>query len=288
MATLREIRTRISSVKSTQQITKAMKMVASAKLRRAQEKILATRPYAKKMQSVVGHLIARVENSDHVLLKIRPTEKILLVIVTADRGLCGAFNANIIRQASIHLESFTDKEVSIYIVGKKGFEFFARRDFTIFNKKINFFNHLEFNDAAEIASSLIESYSKGQFDRIELLYNEFKSAVRQDVTLEQFLPFVADEEMKESASKVDYLYEPGKEAILSLMVPKQLNIQMWKVLLESNAAEQGARMTAMESATDNAEDMIAQLTLHYNRARQSAITKEISEIVGGAEALKEK
>jgi len=288
MATLREIRTRISSVKSTQQITKAMKMVASAKLRRAQEKILATRPYAKKMQSVVGHLIARVENSDHQLLKKRPTEKILLVIVTADRGLCGAFNANIIRQASAHLESFTDKEVSIYIVGKKGFEYFARREYTIFNKKINFFNHLEFNDATEIASSLIESYLKGQFDRIELLYNEFKSAVRQDVTLEQFLPFLPDEEMKQSASKVDYLYEPGKEEILSLMIPRQLNIQMWKVLLESNAAEQGARMTAMESATDNAEDLISQLTLHYNRARQAAITKEISEIVGGAEALKEK
>ena len=288
MATLREIRTRITSVKSTQQITKAMKMVASAKLRRAQEKILGTRPYAKKMQSVVGHLIARVENSYHILLKKRPAEKILLVIVTADRGLCGAFNANIVRYAVTHIESLADKEVSLFVVGKKGFEFFARRDFIIFNKKINFFNHLEFYDATDITSSLIESYSTGQFDRIELLYNEFKSAVRQDVILEQFLPFVPDEEMKQSASKVDYLYEPGKEEILSLIIPKQLNIQIWKVLLESNAAEQGARMTAMESATDNAEDMIAELTLHYNRARQAAITKEISEIVGGAEALKEK
>ncbi len=288
MATLREIRTRISSVKSTQQITKAMKMVASAKLRRAQENILATRPYAKKLQSVVGHLIARVENSDHILLKNRPIEKILLVIVTADRGLCGAFNANIVRQAVTHIESYTDKEVSLFVVGKKGFEFFSRRNFTIFNKKINFFNHLDFYDASEIVSSLIESYSTSQFDQIEILYNEFKSAVRQDVVLEQFLPFVPDEEMKQSASKVDYLYEPGKEEILSLIIPKQLNIQIWKVLLESNAAEQGARMTAMESATDNAEEMISQLTLHYNRARQSAITKEISEIVGGAEALKEK
>ncbi|MCK4753603.1 MAG: ATP synthase F1 subunit gamma [Calditrichia bacterium] len=288
MATLREIRTRISSVKSTQQITKAMKMVASAKLRRAQEKILATRPYAKKLQSVVGHLIARVENSDHILLKNRPIEKILLVIVTADRGLCGAFNANIVRQAVTHIESYTDKEVSLFVVGKKGFEFFSKRNFTIFNKKINFFNHLAFHDVLEIVSSLIESYSTGQFDQIEILYNEFRSAVRQDVVLEQFLPFVPDEEMKQSASKVDYLYEPGKEEILSLIIPKQLNIQIWKVLLESNAAEQGARMTAMESATDNAEELISQLTLHYNRARQSAITKEISEIVGGAEALKEK
>jgi len=288
MATLREIRTRISSVKSTQQITKAMKMVSSAKLRRAQEKILATRPYANKLQSVLGNLIARVENSNHILLKLRPFKKILLVIVTADRGLCGAFNANIVRHALSYIESLTDNDVALYLVGKKGFEFFSRKDVVIFSKKVNFFNHLDFSDATEIASDLIESYSSGQFDKIEILYNEFKSAVRQDITLEQFLPFVPNEEIKQSTSKVDYLYEPGKEEILSGIIPKQLNIQMWKVLLESNAAEQGARMTAMESATDNAEELIAELTLHYNRARQSAITKEISEIVGGAEALKEK
>jgi len=288
MATLGEIRTRIASVKSTQQITKAMKMVASAKLRKAQEKILATRPYANKLQSVVGHLIARVENGDHELLKKHPADKILLVVVTSDRGLCGAFNANIIRHAVAYVQSHSDKDVALYIVGKKGFEYFSRRDYTVFNNKINFFNNLDFLDATEIASNLMASYSKGEFDQIEILFNEFKSAVRQDVTVEQFLPFVADEEMKESASKVDYLYEPGKEEILHQIIPKQLNIQAWKVLLESNAAEQGARMTAMESATDNAEDMISQLTLHYNRARQAAITREISEIVGGAEALKEK
>ena len=288
MATLREIRTRIASVKSTQQITNAMKMVAWAKLRRAQEKILATRPYAYKLQSVVGHLIARVENIDHVLLNTRPVEKILLVIVTADRGLCGAFNANIIRRAVTQIESYADQEVSLFVIGKKGYEFFSRRSFAISNHKINFFNHLDFYHAQEIASYLIESYSMGQFDKIEILYNEFKSAVRQDEALEQFLPFKPDEEMKESASKVDYLYEPDKEEILKAIVQKQLNVQMWKVLLESNAAEQGARMTAMESATDNAEELISKLTLHYNRARQAAITKEISEIVGGSEALKEK
>jgi F-type H+-transporting ATPase subunit gamma len=288
MATLREIRTRISSVKSTQQITKAMKMVSSAKLRRAQEKIIATRPYAKKLQSVIGHLMTRIENSDHILLKLRPIKKILLVVITADRGLCGAFNANIIRHAMSYIKSSTEKEISLFIVGKKGLEFYSRKDYVIFNKKINFFNHLDFSDATEIVSSLIEPYSMGEFDKIELLYNEFKSAVRQDVTLEQFLPFVPDEEMKQSASQVDYLYEPEKDKILSLIIPKQLNIQMWRILLESNAAEQGARMTAMESATDNAEELIGELTLHYNRVRQSAITKEISEIVGGAEALKEK
>jgi F-type H+-transporting ATPase subunit gamma len=287
MATLREIRTRISSVKSTQQITNAMKMVASAKLRRAQEKILSTRPYAYKLQEVVGNLIARLENVDHVLFAERPIEKILLVVVTSDRGLCGAFNANIIRKAVTHIKASEEKEISLYVVGKKGYEFFSRRPFTIVNHKINFFNHLHFSDAQEIASGLIELYMQGDFDSIDLLYNEFKSAVRQDVTLEQFLPFVANEEIKESASQVDYLYEPEKLEILKSIVPKELNVQIWKVLLESNAAEQGARMTAMESATENAEELIAELTLLYNRARQAAITKEISEIVGGAEALKE-
>ncbi len=288
MATLREIRTRIASVKSTQQITKAMKMVAAAKLRKAQEKILATRPYAQKLKDVVGHLIARIENSRHPMLVTRPAEKILLVIVTSDRGLCGAYNANIIRHAVIQIKSYTDKEVSIYVIGKKGLEYFSRRDYKIFNRKINFFNQLNFQDAVEIVANLVEAYSKNHFDRIEILYNEFKSALRQDITLEQFLPFMPDEEMIQSASQVDYLYEPGKDEILKVIIPKQLNIQMWKVLLESSTSEQGARMTAMESATENAEDLIAELTLHYNRARQAAITKEISEIVGGAEALKEK
>ena len=288
MATLREIRTRIASVKSTQQITKAMKMVAAAKLRKAQEKILATRPYAQKLKNVVGHLIARIENNRHPMLVTRPAEKFLLVIVTSDRGLCGAYNANIIRHAVTQIKSYTDKEVSIYVIGKKGLEYFSRRDYKIFNQKINFFNQLNFQDAIEIVANLVEVYSKNHFDRIEILYNQFKSALRQDITLEQFLPFMPDEEMMQSASQVDYLYEPGKDDILKVIIPKQLNIQMWKVLLESSTSEQGSRMTAMESATDNAEDLIAELTLHYNRARQAAITKEISEIVGGAEALQEK
>jgi F-type H+-transporting ATPase subunit gamma len=287
MATLREIRTRISSVKSTQQITNAMKMVASAKLRRAQEKILATRPYAYKLQTVVGNLVARVENIDHKMFTQRPVEKILLVVVTADRGLCGAFNANIVRRAVTEIQSSPDKDISLFVLGKKGYEFFSKRLFHIFNHKIGFFNHLKFDNAFEIASILVESYMAGEFDQIDILYNEFKSAVRQDVTLEKFLPFEPNEEIKESASQVDYLYEPDKVELLKAMIPKQLNIQLWKILLESNAAEQGARMTAMESETDKAEELISELTLHYNRARQAAITKEISEIVGGAEALKE-
>jgi F-type H+-transporting ATPase subunit gamma len=287
MATLREIRTRISSVKSTQQITKAMKMVAAAKLRKAQEKITATRPYALKLENIVLDLISRVETERNPYLAARPPEKVLLVIVTADRGLCGAFNTNIIREAQQKILSYKDTEVSVYLVGRKGYEFFARRDYHIFDHKINFFNHLSFADANEIVSNCVRVFLDCQFDRIEVLYNEFKSAIRQDLKTEQVLPIQKSDENEHSAHAIDYLYEPSKEEILQAIIPKQLNIQMWKVLLESNAAEQGARMTAMESATENAEELIADLTLHYNRARQSTITKEISEIVGGAEALKE-
>jgi F-type H+-transporting ATPase subunit gamma len=287
MATLREIRTRIASVKSTQQITKAMKMVAAARLRKAQEKIISTRPYAARLQEVMFHLISRSENGGHVFMTEKPVSKILLVLVTADRGLCGGFNANLIREAQRIINAGQDVEFSLYIIGKKGYDFFIRRNYAIFDHKINFFNHLQFHDATEIVSNLVSVYQDGQFDKIEVLYNEFKSAVRQDITVEQVLPLVEQEE-EESKSQMDYLYEPGREEILNSIVPKQLNIQMWKVLLESNASEQGARMTAMESATENAEELIATLTLHYNRARQAAITKEISEIVGGAEALKEK
>jgi F-type H+-transporting ATPase subunit gamma len=287
MATLREIRTRIASVKSTQQITKAMKMVAAAKLRRAQESIMATRPYASKLQDIVTHLISRSENGEHPFIEDRPVSKVLLVVVTSDRGLCGGFNANLFREATNILEREQDVEYELFVIGKKGYEHFARRDYSISDHKINFFNQLDFQDAVDIVSRIVPVYREGHYDRIEILYNEFKSAVKQDIALEQVLPLVkqTDEETK---TQMDYLYEPGREEILETIIPKQINIQVWKVLLESNASEQGARMTAMESATDNAEELIDTLTLHYNRARQAAITKEISEIVGGAEALKEK
>lgn len=287
MATLREIRRRISSVRSTQQITKAMKMVAAAKMRRAQENILATRPYARKLQETMGHLFATIENSQDALLKIRPEGKVLVVVVSADRGLCGAFNSNIIRKAVHIIAGYQDKDVYVFPVGRKSYEYFSKRDYQLFDAKYNFFNHLKFEDAVELVEKLVPVYESEEFDKIEIVYNEFKSAIQQNLTLEQFLPFVPDEEMSQAESQVDFLYDPGKESILHSLIPKHLNIQMWKVLLESNAAEQGARMTAMESATDNAEDLISRLTLIYNRARQAAITKEISEIVGGADALKE-
>ncbi len=288
MASLREIRRRISSIQSTQQITKAMKMVASAKLRRAQENILATRPYAKKLQELMGNIMARLESSHEPLLQERELKKVLMVVVTADRGLCGAFNANIIRFAENKVHNQNDVEVHLFPVGKKGFEYFSRRNFNIYNHKINFFNFLEFDDAKAIVETLVTAYMQEEFDQIEIVYNEFKSAVQQNVVTEQILPFQPNEDLMESKAGIDFIYEPEKDKILHGLIPKQLNVQMWKNLLESNAAEQGARMTAMENATENAEDIIAYLTLHYNRARQAAITKEISEIVGGAEALKEK
>jgi len=288
MATLREIRRRITSIRSTQQITKAMKMVAAAKLRKAQEKILATRPYANKINETISHVMAKIENSQEPLLQVHPVEKILIVVVTADRGLCGAFNSNIIRYADNLIKSYSDKEVSVYPVGRKGHEYFSKRDFNIYKHKINFFNHLVFEDASEIVEGLVALYENREFDKIEIVYNQFKSVIQQNITLEQFLPFIPDEELMQQPSSIDFIYEPSREGILDTLIPKQLNIQTWKILLESNAAEQGARMTAMENATDNAEELIGFLTLTYNRARQAAITKEISEIVGGAEALAEK
>ena len=288
MATLREIHNRISSIKSTQQITKAMKMVAAAKLRKAQENLLAFRPYSYEIRALIAHLTALSANLEGVpLLQRRPAEKVLSVVVTSDRGLCGAFNANIIRHAARRIAEYSASEVSVYNVGRKGLEYFSKRDYQIQGQTINFFNHLQFNNATEISRSLVELYLSGEFDRIEFIYNEFKSAVQQDVVVEQFLPFKPDEELEKSGSQVDFLYEPGKKEILETLIPMHLNIQVWRILLESNAAEQGARMTAMENATENADELVGKLTIFYNRTRQAKITTEISEIVGGANALKE-
>ena len=288
MATLREIRQRIASVKSTQQITKAMKMVAAAKLRRAQENIVAIRPYAYDLRDLIAHL-SQVDEGDINLdlLTKRPVERVLIVAVAADRGLCGGFNSNIVRKTLERIKQYENTEYEIYTIGRKVSEFFGKRDFPIFAAKQNFFNHLCFEDALEISRTLISEYTSQKFDRIELVYNEFKSAIQQNLINEQFLPFAAEESNSEEYHSVDYIYEPDIQSILETVIPKNLNIQVWRILLESNAAEQGARMTAMDSATENAEEIKSKLTLHYNRARQAAITKELSEIVGGAEALKE-
>jgi F-type H+-transporting ATPase subunit gamma len=288
MATLRDIKRRIAGVRNTQQITKAMKMVAAAKLRKAQAAILNTRPYAARLAETIAHLVARIEESQIPLLQHRECKQVLIVVVTADRGLCGAFNSNLLRFAVSRINAYKHEAVTLYPVGKKGHDFFIKRAYPIHTYKIQFFNSIAFADAIEIVENLVPAYISGLFDKIEIVYNEFKSAMRQDITVEQMLPFIPDPEMVQTSSTMDYLYEPNQEQILNHIIPKHLGVQMWKILLESNAAEQGARMTAMDNATENANELIERLTFTYNRARQSAITREISEIVGGAEALKEK
>jgi len=295
MATLREIRRRISGVKSTQKITKAMKMVAAAKLRRAQDAVVSARPYARKMKELLQHLAGKVDVTQNPLFAERPVNRVAVVIVTADRGLCGAFNGNLVKAAAAHIEA-TYRElqiagnVKLVCVGKKGFDFFSKHAHEIVGKHIGIFAGLQFSRAQEIVTELVDNFLRGEYDRVDIVYNEFKSIMQQRVVIDQLLPIphetVSGETSKHPRSLVDYIYEPSSEAILSSLIPKHLNFQMWRILLESNAAEQGARMTAMENATSNASELIHTLQLSYNKARQASITKELLEIVSGAEALK--
>ncbi len=284
MATLREIKRRIGSIKSTQQITKAMKMVAAAKMRRAQENIFATRPYAFKIREMMQDLMAQSTSFDDPLMQERPVERIYLVVVSADRGLCGAFNSNIIRRAVREIQEHREVETWIVPVGRKAHDYFTKRDYHVEKSFVDLFNKLEYQHAREIAAYLIQEFLQGKADKIKIVYNEFKSVVQQNMRVEKYLPI--PRQASDITEVADYIFEPGHEEILRKLLPKFLNIEMWRVLLESYAAEQGARMTAMENATENAKELIYQLTLQYNKARQAAITKEISEIVGGAEALK--
>ena len=289
MATLREIRRRITGVKNTQKITKAMKMVAAARLRRAQEGIISTRPYARKLGELLRHLVTKVDVGLNPLLAGREVKSTLLVVITADRGLCGSFNSNIIKAAVNHLKSYTGANASLITVGRKGTDFFGKRNFKVVAKHPGIFSDLDFSDAREIVQEVTEGYLSGKYDKIEVIYNEFKSVIQQRIVIEQLLP-IPPEEMKsvgglQSLSQVDYIYEPSSAEIINALVPRHLNFQMWRMLLESNAAEQGARMTAMDNATENARELIRDLTLKFNNARQAAITKELLEIVSGAEAL---
>ena len=286
MATLRDIRRRISSVKSTQQITKAMKMVAAAKLRKAQERLNNAKPYAYRLGQLLTHVAAKEDRSLHPLLAEREPKNICYVIVTSDRGLCGSFNGNIIRQAKTGIDAQNaENKVSIIPVGKKGFEHFARRNYDVIEKYVSFFDDLEFKHAVEISSLIQNMYQTKELDRVFVVYNEFKSAAVQRLIVEQLLP-IQPQLPEFEKYPVDYIYEPSAGRILDEICPKNLNIQIWRILLESYAAEQGARMVAMESATDNAQEMIYDLTLYYNKVRQATITREIAEIVGGAEALR--
>ncbi|HWP82949.1 MAG TPA: ATP synthase F1 subunit gamma [Bacteroidota bacterium] len=296
MATLREIRRRITGVKSTQKITKAMKMVAAAKLRRAQDAIISTRPYANKIKELMRQLVTKVDPSINPLFVPREVKKVAIVVVSSDRGLCGAFNANIIKTAVQHMKNHYPEQLEtgvglkLITVGKKAFDYFNKRDYEIYSKHVGIFAGLDFNKARSIMNELTEGYLTGEFDKVEIIYNEFKSVIQQRIVVEQLLPIPPQEEAPADEhhrhSLVEYIYEPSAHEIINALVPRHLNFQVWRVLLESNAAEQGARMTAMDNATTNANELIRDLTLSYNKARQASITKELLEIVSGAEALK--
>ncbi len=285
MPSLKQIRRRIVGVSNTAQITRAMKMVAASKLRRAQENMERARPYTWKLREVIASLAAHTDEDDHPLLDIREPEKVGVVTVTSDRGLCGSFNVNIARRTQIVLQDFSSSKVELITVGKKGHDFFRKREVPIYKYFPGVFHELKFSQAAAIGEQIVHLYDDGSFDRIYLVYNEFKNPVQQLIICEQLLPIEPLEEMT-SWLEGDYLYEPSRYAVLDQLLPMHVNMQVWRVLLESYAAEQGARMTAMSNATDNAEEMVKDLTLQFNKARQAVITNEILEIVSGAEGLK--
>jgi F-type H+-transporting ATPase subunit gamma len=284
MPTLLDIRRRIRSVKNTQQITRAMKMVAAARLRRAQERVFNARPYANQMMALLSSLAARTEQRSHPLLAVRPVEKLLLVLVTGDKGLCGAFNANLIRAAQAYLEEHRDRKVSMIAVGRKGRDFFRRRPVEMLAESVGIFSRLEFSHAQEIAQQIIKLYSSEAVDAVDFIYNESKTILTQRLTRERYLPVKPLEPAKGEAL-VDYIYEEPAEDIFAVLLPRYVEMEVYRALLESGAAELAARMTAMDAATSNAAEMIDSLTLHLNRVRQAAITREIIEVVSGAAAL---
>jgi len=282
MPALIDIKRRIRSVKSTQQVTKAMKMVAAAKLRRAQEAILAARPFAREMMAVLNRMASRAEPHSHPLLEDRGEGgKVLAVVITADKGLCGAFNANIIRTVSRFLAERVEVGVTFSFVGRKGRDFFRRRDVEIRSEHVGVYQTLRYSTAREIATDLIEAFTSGEVNRVFLIHNEFKSVIEQPLVVDRLLP-IPRHEIQPEEPELDYLYEPDPAVIFEKMLPRHVEIQVWRALLESVAAEHGARMTAMDAATSNASDLIDRLTLHMNKVRQAAITREIIEVVSGA------
>jgi len=283
-------------VKSTQKITKAMKMVAAAKLRRTQDALVSTRPYARKMNELLQHLVTKIDPSIHPLLMDREIKRVVVVVVSGDRGMCGAFNSNIMKAAIDHIQTTyahllnDPNAVRIVTIGKKATDFFSKRKYLLYAKHTGLFGNLHIGHARTIVQQLVDDYLKGEFDKVEVIYNEFKSVIQQRIIREQLLP-IPPEHLKKSKdlrslAQVDYIYEPSSSNIMNVLLPKHLNFQMWRVLLESSTSEEGARMTAMSNATENAKELIHDLTLSYNKARQASITKELLEIVSGAEALK--
>jgi len=284
VASLKDIRDRIKSVKSIQKVTSAMKMVAAAKVRRAQEKMEQARPYTFALEEVIHHLLPDIDRDMLDLLEVRDIKRKAYVVVSADRGLAGAFNTNIIKIAEQEIDQFGKENVDLFCIGKKSRDYFKRRDYNIIESHIDFWNELDYDNAMMIGRSIIDHFISVKVDEIHVIYNYFLNLAHQEIKSEVLLPLVYDKQDKEIK---DRLYEPSKEKLVSSLVPRHLNIQVWKYLVESYASEQAARMMAMENATTNAKDMIKSLTLEFNKARQAAITTEMLEIVSGAEALKE-
>lgn len=284
MANLKEIRNRINSVSSTMQITSAMKMVSAAKLKKAQDAITAMRPYAEKLTELIQNISSTLEgDAAGVYAEQREVNKVLLVVLTSNRGLCGAFNANVIKATRTLIDTtYAGKSVDVLTIGKKGYDLVGKTE-TVFANRSDLFDALTFANVEVVAQQIMDAFIEGSYDKVELVYNQFKNAATQIVQTEQFLPLKPIE--TESNVTVDYIYEPSKEEIILNLLPTSLKTQLYKAVLDSNAAEHGARMTAMHKATDNAKDLRDQLKLTYNKARQAAITNEILEIVGGAEAL---
>jgi F-type H+-transporting ATPase subunit gamma len=283
MAALLDIRRRIRSVKSTQQITRAMKMVAAARLRKAQERIFNARPYANQMMTLLSSVAARTTDRCHPLLAERPIQRQLLVLVTSDRGLCGGFNSNLIRAAQTYLDEHRDRDISIIAVGRKGRDYFVKRPVKVIAEHINIFGRLEFHQSQPIAKEIIDLYTEEKVDSVDFIYNEFKSIMTQRVMIERYLP-IKPIRPAEGESLIDYIYEQPAQEIFNSLLPRYVEIEVYRALLESQAAELAARMTAMDAATNNASDMIDSLTLYMNRVRQAAITREIIEVVSGAAA----
>lgn len=284
MASLKDIRDRIKSVKSIQKVTSAMKMVAAAKVRKAQEKMEQARPYTSALEETINHILPDVNRDDLDLLNVREIKRKAYVIVSADRGLAGGFNSNIIKVSEKEIAEFGKENVDLFCIGKKARDHFKRRNYNIIESHIDFWSELNFENAMMIGRSAIDHFTSGKVDEVHVIYNYFVNLAQQEIKSEVLLPLsYGDEGFEEK----DRLYEPSKEVLVSSLVPRHLNIQIWKYLLESYASEQAARMMAMENATTNAGDMIKSLTLEFNKARQAAITTEMLEIVSGAEALKE-
>ncbi len=290
MANLKEVRNRIGSVQSTQQITKAMKMVSAAKLKRATNAIIALRPYANKLKEILANLSVTLEDFESPFIQERVPNKVLIVAVSSNRGLAGAFNMNVIKATNLLInEKYSEQlqrgDVSIVSIGKKTQDFFQKRKFNVIGNNNEVYTDLSFENVTAITENILADYAKGKFDRVDLVYNAFKNAAVQIITTEQLLPLPKTNSMENTSKVVDYILEPSQDEIVEELIPKSVKIQLYKAVLDSHAAEHGARMTAMDKATENAGDLLKSLKLAYNQARQAAITTELTEIVSGAAAL---